>query len=207
MVDRKPLGNDPFIHEECQIVGSNFGRYTEVGRGSRVLNSHLGDYSYCERYCDIANSHVGKFSNIASFVRIGPTDHPMDRASLHHFIYRSRDYWPDKDHDRAFFAHRESRTAFIGNDTWIGHAAIVKPETTIGDGAIIAANAVVTHDVEPYAIVAGVPARQIRRRLSRDLAERLIALAWWDWNHDAIGTALDDFRHLGVEEFLEKHRG
>ena len=82
---RKPLGDDPYIHEDCLIVGSTLGKFTEVGRGSRVLNSQFGDYSYCERLCDIANARIAKFSNIASFVRIGPTDHPMDRASQHHF--------------------------------------------------------------------------------------------------------------------------
>lgn len=203
----KPLGDSPYIHEDCQITGTDFGRYTEVGRGSRVLNTRLGDYSYCERYCDIANSKIGKFSNIASFVRIGPTDHPMDRASQHHFLYRSHDYWPEHDYDEAFFAYREARTAFIGNDTWIGHAAIVKPETTVGDGAVIAANAVVTKDVSPYTVVAGIPAKPIRQRFPKDIADRLMALAWWDWSHDEIGRALEDFRTLTVATFLEKHGG
>ena len=205
--DRKPLGEDPLIHEDCLIVDAAFGRFAEVGRGSRVLNSRFGDYSYCERYCDIANARIAKFSNIASFVRIGPTDHPMDRASQHHFLYRSRDYWPDRAHDDAFLAHRESRTASIGNDTWIGHAATIKPEITVGDGAVIATNAVVTKDVSPYTIVAGIPAKPIRQRFSSTIADRLMALAWWDWSHDEIGRALDDFRRLTVDAFLEKHGG
>jgi acetyltransferase-like isoleucine patch superfamily enzyme len=70
--------------------------------------------------------------------RIGPTDHPLDRASLHHFMYRSADYWPDAEHDADFFAHRESRRTVIGHDTWIGHGAIIKPEVTVGHGAVIA---------------------------------------------------------------------
>ena len=207
VTNRKPLGEEPFIHEDCLIVDAGFGRFTEVGRGSRVMNSQFADYSYCERYCDIANARIAKFSNIASFVRIGPTDHPMDRASQHHFLYRSRDYWPDRAHDDSFLAYRESRTAFIGHDTWIGHAAIIKPETTVGDGAVIAANAVVTKDVSPYTVVAGIPAKPIRQRFPTDIADRLMALAWWDWSHDEIGRALDDFRRLTVDAFLEKHGG
>lgn len=203
----KPLGDDPYVHADCSVIGSTLGVFTEVGQGSRLLNSTLGDYSYCERYCDIANARIGKFSNIASFVRIGPTDHPMDRASQHHFLYRSRDYWPDQENDEAFFAHRESRIAYIGHDTWIGHAAIIKPEVTVGDGAIIASNAVVTRDVAPYSIVGGVPAKPIRQRFTATIADRLMALAWWDWSHDEIGYALQDFRHLSVEAFLEKHGG
>jgi hypothetical protein len=65
----------------------------------------------------------------------------------------------------------------------------------------------VTRDVAPYAIVAGVPARPLRMRLPAQLAERLIALAWWDWDHDTLRAALDDFRRLGAEAFLERHGG
>ena len=137
----------------------------------------------------------------------GPTDHPMDRASQHHFLYRSRDYWPDRAHDDSFLAYRESRTAFIGHDTWIGHAAIIKPDVTIGTGAVVASNAVVTRDVPPYSIVAGVPAKLVRPRFTASIGERLIELAWWDWSHEAIGDALEDFRSLDVEAFLEKHNG
>ena len=203
----KPLGKTPYIHDDCQIAESVFGSFTEIGKGSRVLNSQLGDYSYCERYCDIANAQIGKFSNIASFVRIGPTDHPMDRASMHHFQYRSRDYWPDKTHDEAFLAYRASRTTHVQHDTWIGHAAIIKPDVTICTGAVVASNAVVTRDVPPYSIVAGVPAKLVRPRFTASIGERLIELAWWDWSHEAIGDALEDFRSLDVEAFLEKHNG
>ncbi len=64
-----------------------------------------------------------------------------------------------------------------------------------------------TKDVEPYMIVAGVPAKPVRRRLSEDLAERMIALGWWDWDHDALRIALADFRALPAEAFLEKYCG
>jgi len=204
---RKPLGEQPYIHADCQIVGSTLGMFSEVGQGSRLRDSSLDDYSYCERLCDIANTSIAKFSNIASFVRIGPTDHPMNRSSQHHFLYRSKDYWPDLENDAGFFERRAARRAHIGHDTWIGHAAIIKPDITVGDGAVIAANAVVTKDVAPYTIVAGIPARPIRQRFSTHIAERLMALAWWDWDHDRIGLALGDFRTLTAEGFLEKHGG
>jgi acetyltransferase-like isoleucine patch superfamily enzyme len=123
----------------ARVTNSTLGRYTEVGPGSILLNTTLGDYSYTTRFCDLANTTVGKFSNIAAFTRIGPTDHPLDRASLHHFMYRSADYWPDAEHDADFFAHRESRRTTIGHDTWIGHGAIIRPEVTLGHGAVVAA--------------------------------------------------------------------
>lgn len=195
----------PFIHPDCQITGSEFGAYVEIGQGSRVQNSAFGDYSYCDRYADIANARIGKFSNIASFSRIGPTDHPMQQASLHHFLYRSTDYWADAEPDSAFFQHRQSRLAHIGHDTWIGHGAIIRPEVTIGHGAVIASGAVVTRDVAPYQIVAGLPAQPIRDRFPPAIAERLIELAWWDWDHATLRSRLEDFRSLPIEAFLEKY--
>ncbi|GKY86529.1 chloramphenicol acetyltransferase [Sinisalibacter aestuarii] len=200
------LGDEPFIHEGCEITGSTFGRFVEIGAGSRITFSRIGDYSYCDRQADIANTDVGKFANIASFTRIGPTDHPMHRASLHHFLYRSPDYWDDADIDEDFFAHRKSRLARIGHDTWIGHGAVIRPEVTIGDGAVVASSAVVTKDVAPYTIVAGVPAQPIRQRFAPETAERLIALAWWDWSHEILRARLDDFRKLEIAEFLEKYQ-
>lgn len=195
----------PFIHPDCEITESSFGAFVEIGRGCRVVNTHFGDYSYCDRYADIANAQIGKFANIAAFSRIGATDHPLDTAACHHFLYRSDDYWDDATRDGAFFAHRKSRIATIGHDTWIGASAMIKPEVTLGHGAVVAAGAVVTKDVAPYTIVAGTPAQPLRLRQPPEIAERLIALAWWDWSHTAIRAALDDFRSLTAEAFLEKY--
>jgi phosphonate metabolism protein (transferase hexapeptide repeat family) len=197
----------PVVQPDCSITESTFGRYTEVGRGSRIAYSHLGDYSDCDRYADIANATVGKFANIAAFTRIGATDHPLDTAACHHFLYRSDDYWDDAEPDAAFFRHRRSRRTVIGHDTWIGHGAMIKPEVTLGHGAVVASGAVVTKDVAPYTIVAGTPARVLRLRQPEAIADRLIALAWWDWPHDRLRQTLDDFRTLTAEAFLDKYEG
>ena len=197
----------PALQADVDLTDVTFGRYIEVGKGSRISHSHIGDYSYCDRYADISNATVGKFANIASFVRIGATDHPMDRASLHHFMYRSSDLWDDAPDDAGFFAQRAARRAVIGHDTWLGHACMVKPEVTVGDGAIVAAGAIVTRDVAPYTIVAGNPARLLRLRQPPEIAARLIALAWWDWDHARLRAALDDFRALNAEAFLAAYGG
>jgi phosphonate metabolism protein (transferase hexapeptide repeat family) len=193
------------IHPDCTLTDCETGAYTEVGRGSILNNVVLGDYSYCARGCDIANATIGKFVNIAANVRIGPTDHPMDRASLHHFLYRSDLYWHDAAPHDAFFAARAARRVTIGHDVWIGHGAIIRPEVTIGHGAIVGAGAVVTRDVAPYTIVVEVPAEKLRRRFPKQTARRLMDLAWWDWDHDRLHMALHDFRHLEIEEFLAKY--
>ena len=72
----------------------------------------------------------------------------------------------------------------IGNDVWIGYEAVILSGVTIGDGAIIAARAVVTQDVPPYTIVGGVPARPIRKRYDQASIDQLLALRWWDWPED-----------------------
>ncbi len=197
----------PYLHPDCEITDSTFGAYVEIGRASRVAHSHIGDYSYCDRFVDIANAEIGKFSNIASSVRIGATDHPMEKASLHHFHYRSADYFDDAEPDHTWFAHRRSRRAQIGHDTWLGHGAQVRPEVTIGHGAVIAGGAIVTRDVAPYMIVAGIPAVPLRARFSDSIAQRLMALAWWDWPHARLRETLQDFRTLPAETFLEKYEG
>lgn len=78
----------------------------------------------------------------------------------------------------------------IGNDVWIGYDAIIMAGVTIGDGAIIGTRAVVTKDVEPYSIVGGVPAKEIRKRFSTDIIARLQELQWWNWDADIIRNSI-----------------
>lgn len=195
------------IHPDCMISNTTFGAYVEVGRGSVLINCEMQDYSYCDRLADIANCTVGKFANIAAMTRIGPTDHPFRNAAQHHFLYRSASYWDDAEDDAAFFAHRASRRTSLGADCWIGHGAIIKPEVTVGTGAIVASGAVVTKDVPPFMIVAGCPAVPLKMRFAETVAERLMALAWWDWSHETLRARLDDFRALRAEDFLERYEG
>ncbi len=199
------LSDTPFLHDNTKVIDSKLGHFVEIGEGTRILESTLGDYSYTDRYADIAYSTLGKFVNVAAFSRINPSEHPYQRASLHHFMYRSSYYWADEEDEVALFEWRRSRPVKIGHDTWIGHGAIVMKGVTIGDGAVIASHSVVTKDVPPYAIVGGVPAKFIKWRHPQKIAQRLIDLAWWDWDHETLRKALPDFRALNVEAFLEKY--
>uniref|UniRef100_UPI00396C48FF chloramphenicol acetyltransferase n=1 Tax=Paracoccus sp. TaxID=267 RepID=UPI00396C48FF len=141
----------------------------------------------------------------AAMTRIGPTDHPWKNAAQHHFLYRSAAYFENTEDDAEFFATRTARRAVLGPDCWIGHGAIIKPEITIGTGAIVAAGAVVTHDVAPFQIVAGCPARPLRMRFDDATATRLLDLAWWEWDHETLRTRLPDFRCMTAQAFVAKY--
>ncbi len=199
------LSDQPVVHPTADVRDSHLGRYTEIGAGCHVHHSTIGDYSYAVEGTQIAYATVGKFSNIAAHVRIYASKHPMQRASLHHFTYRSSWYFDGESDDQSFFEWRAGQRIEIGHDTWIGHGAVIMPGVRVGHGAIIGSNAVVTRDIADFAIAVGVPARPIRERFRAPIAERLLALAWWDWEHEKLHAALPDFRSLAIEAFLDKY--
>jgi phosphonate metabolism protein (transferase hexapeptide repeat family) len=200
----KTLSPRPLIHPTADVRACVLGSYTEVGARTSLLEVTLCDYSYVVNDSSIAYATVGKFGSIAAMTRINPGNHPMQRASQSHFTYRAGAYFPGEVDEEAFFDWRRSHHVEIGHDVWIGHGAVILPGRRVGTGAVVAAGAIVTKDVAPYAIVAGNPARFVRPRFAAAIAERLQALAWWDWSHDQLRAALPDFRALTIEAFLEK---
>jgi phosphonate metabolism protein (transferase hexapeptide repeat family) len=201
----KTLSATPSVDPTARLHDTKLGAYTEVGPRTILTEVTMGDYSYVVNDSQITYTTIGKFCSIAAMTRINPGNHPMHRATQAHFTYRASAYFPDEEDDHAFFDWRRSHHVTIGHDVWIGHGAIVLPGRNVGTGAVIAAGAVVTRDVPPYAIVAGNPAKIIRMRFPDDVAQRLMALGWWDWSHERLREALPDFRKLAVEAFLEKY--
>ena len=173
-----------------------------------MRSSLLGDYSYIERHSELIYTETGKFCAIASDVRVNALNHPMHRVSQHKFTYRPNEYFHGKKLDKEFRRQRmEEGKVTLGHDVWIGHGAIVLPGVAIGTGAVVGAGAIVTRNVEPYAIVAGNPARFVRWRFAPDTAARLLKLAWWQWSHEQLADAVEDMQMLSAEQFCDKHDG
>ena len=198
---------EPRVHSSAKLREVKLGRFTEVGERAQLAECEIGDYTYVERHAEAIYCSIGKFCAIAANTRLNALAHPVERVSQHKFNYRPNEYFLGAKIDAGFRAKRSAARVVIGNDVWIGHGAVVMPGLAIGHGAVVGANAVVTKDVAPYAVVAGVPARFLRWRISPELTERLIALAWWDWEHDRLAAAVADMQRLGAGEFLEKHGG
>jgi phosphonate metabolism protein (transferase hexapeptide repeat family) len=198
----RTLGREPTIHDPVAITESELGPWTEVRQHARLHESELGAYTYLMERVQLDYTTIGKFGNVAADARIGPTNHPIERPSAHHFSYRSALYDLGET-DESVFEWRADQPVDVGHDTWIGHGAIVLPGVSIGNGAVVGAGAVVTEDVPAYTVVAGVPAEPVRRRFSPDTAARIEATEWWHWDHETLSDRLDAFRDL--EAFLARY--
>ena len=124
---------------------------------------------------------IGKFCSIACGAKFlfNCANHTLNSLSTYTFPLFYEEWGLDK--SDVAFAWDNKGDIVIGNDVWIGYEAIIMAGVRIGDGAIIAARAVVTKDVPPYTIVGGIPAKEIRKRFDTDTVKRLQCLNWWDW--------------------------
>lgn len=190
-------------HKNCILENVKFGDYVEIGEFNKISHSSFGDYTFTGENCIIQNTIVGKFSNIAEHVRLGPTQHPYLRASQHRFTYRG-DVYGFGEEENHYFHERNKRRTYIGHDTWLGYGVVVMPEVSIGEGAVIGSNAVVTKDIPPYAIAVGVPAKVINYRFSEDEINKLQKIKWWNWSYEKLKKYHVDFK-LPIIEFLNKH--
>ncbi|WP_152092847.1 LbetaH domain-containing protein [Rhizobium dioscoreae] len=200
----RPKIAETVIHPTANIRDSSIGRCCEILADTSLHTAELGDFSYLGPRCIVGDATIGKFCAIAAEVRIGAPNHPMDRPSMHRFTYCPEYYAAGAVRDHAFFDRRKEDRAVIGNDVWIGHGVIVLPGVKAGNGAVLAAGAVVSKDVQPYTVVGGIPAKFIRERFTRTIAERLTSIAWWDWPFETIMERLADFQSSDIEAFCER---
>jgi phosphonate metabolism protein (transferase hexapeptide repeat family) len=194
----------PRIHPSAHTKGCKLGRYCAIGERTILRDVTVGAFSYFERHAEAIYADIGKFCSIAANTRINALEHPIERVTSHKMSYRPNEFFRHQGIDQGFRAHRSGKRVTIGHDVWIGHGAVVMPGISIGTGAVIGANAVVTHDVPAYMIVAGVPARPLRARFPKAIADGLLALAWWDWDEGRIFDAIADMQQLSAEAFLQK---
>ncbi len=163
----------------------------------------LGKYVGMNAQCYVGRATVGSFIAFGARTMINPFNHPTNWLSSHEFQYRDDSFgWVQEYRD----IQRLSRSAdmfkptTVGSDVWMGHGAMVMPGVSVGHGAIIAAGTVVTKDVPPYAIVAGVPGTVKKLRFSEAVVERLLRVRWWDMDLPDLSGL--DFRN--VESCLDR---
>lgn len=165
------------IGDDSSIVNCLLEENCVINRRNYINDSHLGAFSYTGINTIINYTKIGKFCSIARNVDIGGFDHASDTFSMMPLFRFNQAVKEQSVHGEIDFNNH----CCIGNDVWIAAGAQILNKVSVGDGAIIGAGAVVTKDVEPYAVVAGVPARKIKSRFSDDIIEDLLELQWWNW--------------------------
>lgn len=185
--------------KETQFPLPHYNRLCFLKNIIKNPNIIVGDYTYYDDFEDVYNFEknvkyhfdfvgdkliIGKFCMIASGVSfiMNGANHLTEAITSYPFAIFGNG-WERAMDGKAYPAKGD---LVIGNDVWIGYNASIMAGVKIGDGAIIAANAVVTRDVEPYAIVGGNPAREIKKRFSEDQIKDLLEIKWWDWDIEKI---------------------
>lgn len=182
----------------------------DVHYGSHVVLCHhaaihgvaFGSHAYVGTHSHVQYATIGSFVSIGPEARIGLGSHPVHMVSTYPSFYASRASAAVPLSKHA--AVQEYARIVIGSDVWIGSRAMIVDGVEIGHGAVIAAGAVVTKDVAPYAIVGGVPSRLLRYRFPPEVVAELMSIQWWNWPYELIRERADDFADVG--KFVEKYR-
>ena len=198
---------EPRIHPTAELKSCKLGRYAAVGARAILRDVVVGDFSYFEPDAEAIYTTIGRFCSIARHSRINALEHPIERVTRHKISYRPNEDFRFLGVDSAFRTRRQAKRVTIGHDVWIGHGAVILPGVSVGIGAVIGANAVVTRDVEPFAIVVGAPARVIRMRFPPEIVARIERSRWWDWPLDHLAEAIPDMQNLPIEAFLDRWEG
>ncbi len=183
------------------IKNSTVHNTSKIESGTSFYNSSMEKHSFCGYDCDISYTKIGKFCSIANGVVIGGGRHPIEWVSTSPVFYEGKDSVTSK-----FSEHKRTKikTTIICNDVWIGQNVLIKQGIKIGNGSVIGMGSVVTKDVEPYSIVAGVPAKKIRMRFPENIIKSLLKIKWWDMDESNLRDFAKDFNNL--EKFLKNYK-
>ena len=187
----------------------NILRMQDIPKGNVWIGKHTSGIPFIMSYSKTDRVIIGKYCSIAAGVimipsvgHVPPQKYRNYRVSTYPLARLSKKGWQPQ-----YSLPNEGKGNFVivGNDVWIGAGAIILSGIGIGDGAIIGAGAVVTRDVPPYAVVAGVPARIVKFRYTKDQIEKLLRIAWWNWSEEKIVENMDYF-HGDVGAFIEEFK-
>lgn len=189
------------------IVNTVFDGYNVIDRGTSFQHSHVGFATVTGPNCKFAYTDIGKYCSIAPNVHVIIGTHPsngfVSTCPVFYSARPGRGFSFVKENlfeEFKFIDKKKKISVKVGNDVWIGANAIILQGVTIGDGAIIAAGAVVTQDVEPFSIVGGVPAKEIRKRFTEDQIRTLKNIKWWDKDQKWLEMNASHFTDIG--EFI-----
>lgn len=166
------------------IFNSQIHKTAKINSGATIVDSTIGRYTYTCYDDEIVNCEIGQFCSISDDVIIGGAEHPIDWVSISPVFQDVIHSGPKKRFSQHHF-DGIARTV-IGNDVWIGKRVIIKAGVKIGNGAVIGAGAVVTKDVPPYAVVAGIPAKVLKYRFDEDTIAKLLKSKWWDLSDEEL---------------------
>jgi len=168
----------------------------KVHRFAKLINTSLGEHSYIGVGSWATCCRIGPFCSIGANTNIGLTQHTLDTISTSPIFQLKRNAtgvsWTERDYSPNILDTPET---ILEADVWVGSNAIIMPGLTLHIGCVIGAGSVVTHDVPPFAIVAGVPARILRYRFPAEIIERLMEIKWWDLPDEEI-TRVRDLFHI-----------
>lgn len=169
--------------------------------GGQFHDVTIGCYTYIAAQAAMSMVTVGRFCSIGPYLICGHGNHPTDFASTSPVFFSREKQCGVSFTDKNLFEER--RPIQIGNDVWIGARAFIRDGVKIGNGAIIAAGAVVVKDVPDYAIVGGIPANLIRYRFTEEIIAELSKLRWWEWPEEKLRKAQPYIAQNNMHKFLD----
>lgn len=193
---------DPSRSFFARIENSYVSKKAKVFRFAKLDHATVQDYSYIGPSARVIYAHVGKYCSIAGGACIGMGTHPLKFLSTSPLFISKHNSTGHKWSEGVEF--EEYKTLKIGNDVWIGSRAMIMGGLKIGDGAVVAAGAVVTKDVPPYAVVGGVPAKIIKFRFDEETIRKLEKLQWWNMPAEVLRQKISCFQNSDIEEDLKK---